>query len=199
MSSPHNFTEILASFRDGDPDAADQLLPAIYDQLHALAEAYMRQERPGHTLQATALVNEAYMRLVGQTCSNWEDQSHFLAVAAQAMRRILVDHAKARRRQKRGGDRERSPLDEVILTIDDRGLDVVAVDEALTQLAEIKPEYARLVEMRFFAGMTIDETAKALGTSTATVGRTWRVARAWLYDHLAKGDTKHGGGPSDVE
>ena len=102
MSSPHDITEILANIRDGDPDAAGQILPAIYDELHALAEAYMRQERPGHTLQATALVNEAYVRLVGQSFSNCEDQTHFLAVAAQAMRRILVDHAKAHRRQKRG-------------------------------------------------------------------------------------------------
>ena len=198
MSSPHDITKILANVRDGDPDAAGQILPVIYDQLHALAEAYMRQERPGHTLQPTALVNEAYVRLVGQTSSNWEDQTHFLAVAAQAMRRILVDYAKARRRKKRGGDREREPIDEMNLLSEDREVDVLALDDALIRLAEVNPEYARVVEMRFFAGMTIDETARVLGTSTAGVGRAWRSARAWLYRELTKGDTEHGGSLTDV-
>ncbi len=199
MSLPHDITGILAKAREGDPDAAGYLLPIVYDELHALAQAYMRHERPGHTLQATALVNEAYMRLVGQSCSNWEDQTHFMAVAAQAMRRILVDHAKARRRQKRGGRRERTPLEEVVLTAEDRNVDVLALDDVLTRLAAVNPEHARLVELRFFAGMTIEETARALSVSTASVERTWRTARAWLYQQLTIGDTQAEGSSADAE
>jgi RNA polymerase sigma factor (TIGR02999 family) len=176
-----------------------RLLPIIYEELHALAQAYMRQERPDHTLQPTALLNEAYVRLVGQPASNLKDHTHFLAVAARTMRQVLVDHARRHRCNKRGGDRQRSPLEEVVLMTENRAVDVLALDDALSELATVNPDHVRVVELRFFAGLTIDETARALGMSTATVERAWQSARAWLYRQLTKGDTQHGGGHAHVE
>jgi RNA polymerase sigma factor (TIGR02999 family) len=166
----------------------DQLLPLVYDGLRALAEELMQQERPGHTLQATALVHEAYLKLVDQKRAQWQDRAHFFAVAAQAIRRILVDHARSHDRAKRGGGRVQLTLNEELAATYDEVVDVVALDEALTKLADSHPQHARIVEMRFFAGLTIEETAAVLGMSARTVDRHWRFARAWLYRTLSGDD-----------
>lgn len=199
MSPPDNIGETPANGRDGDPDALGRLSPLVYKELHSLAEAYMRQERTDHTLQPTALIHEAYLRLAGEESGNWQNRAHFFAVAAQAMRQILVNHAKHRHRAKRGGGRKREPFRETLLFWEGQGLDLVALDEALAQLAAINPEHARLVELRFFGGLTIQETAEVLGISTAGVERHWRSARAWLYRRLTKGDTRPGGRHRDGE
>jgi len=171
--------------RDGDSRAADQLLPLVYDRLRALAQEMMQQERPGHTLQATALVHEAYLKLVDQARAQWRDRAHFFAVAAQAIRRILVDHARGRGRAKRGGGRAGLTINEELAATYDEVVDVAALDEALAKLAESHPQHARITEMRFFAGLTIEESAAVLGMSTRTVDRHWRYARAWLYRALS--------------
>jgi len=186
---PKNAESGPAGKGDGEGRGVDTLLPEAYEELHTLAEGYMRQERPDHTLRPTALINEAYMRLAGRESARWKDRSQFLAVAAQAMRRVLVDHAKYHQRKKRTGDRKRMPLHDTMLLCEERNIDVLALDEALSDLQTINPEHARLVELRFFAGLTIEETAKTLGVSTSSVERTWRCARAWLFRRLSKGDT----------
>lgn len=166
---------------------ADQLFPQAYEQLHTLAEGYMRRERADHTLRPTALINEAYLRLGNEKAAPWNDRSHFMAIAAQAMRRVLVDHAKAHRRQKRSGGRNRVPLHETMVLARDHPVDLLALDEALTELAKLEPEHARIIELRFFGGLTGDETAAALGISPSGVDRGWRAARAWLFKKLGKG------------
>ena len=158
----------------------------------------MRQERTDHTLQPTALIHEAYLRLARRESVHWENRAHFLAAAAQAMRRILVDHGKHHGRAKRGGARKKTPFHETLLLCQGPTPDLLALDEALAQLAQINPERARLVELRFFAGLTIHETAEVLGVSTASVERHWRCARAWLYHRLTKGDTQAAGGDEDA-
>mgnify|MGYP000917583940 CR=1 FL=1 len=187
MSS--DITGLLKRLSDGDSRAVDLLLPVIYDELRGLAGAYLRRESPGHTLQTTALVHEAYLKLVGQEAARYQSRAHFFAVAAQAMRRILVNHARDRGRLKRGGDRGRVDLQEsaVVAPQDGEGPDLVALDEALTRLAERDERKARTVEMRFFAGMTVEETAEALGVAPATVKRDWEFARAWLQRELSRG------------
>ena len=166
----------------------DQLLPLVYDRLRALAQELMQQERPGHTLQATALVHEVYLKLVDQKRAQWQDRAHFFAVAAQAIRRILVDHARGHGRAKRGGGRAKITLNEELAVTYDGVVNVIALDEALAQLAESHPQHARITEMRFFAGLTIEESAAVLGMSTRTVDRHWRYARAWLYRTLSEDD-----------
>ena len=187
-----DLTELLASLdRDGGqstPSAAD-LFPRVYKELRRLAATYLKRERPGQTLQATALVNEAYLRLVDQKRVQWRGRTHFFAVAAQAMRRILVDHARARLREKRGGDLERVTFIEGVLpdAANDCGLeDVVALDEALTKLAALDPRQARLVEQRFFGGLSIEEAAAELGISKRTAEGDWTHARAWLNRALTE-------------
>jgi RNA polymerase sigma factor (TIGR02999 family) len=182
--------------RDGDSRAADQLLPMVYDRLRALAQELMQQERPGHTLQATALVHEAYLKLVDQQRAQWQDRAHFFAVAAQAIRRILVDHARGHGRAKRGSGRAKLTLNEELAATYDEVVDVVALDDALAQLAEGHPQHARITEMRFFAGLTIEESAAVLGMSTRTVDRHWRYARAWLYRALSGDD---GNSPTEAD
>ena len=185
MDEPEDLTQLLAAARDGDHRAADRLLPHVYDELKALAGALMREERSEHTLQATALVHEAYLKLVDQTRVQWRDRAHFFAVAAQAMRRVLVDHARTRRRAKRRGERVRLVLQDELMASYDRQVDLIALDEALAQLASSQPEHARIVEMRFFAGLTVDEVAAVLDVTTRTVERKWRFARAWLRQALS--------------
>jgi RNA polymerase sigma factor (TIGR02999 family) len=182
--------------REGDSRATDQLLPLVYDRLRALAQELMQQERPGHTLQATALVHEGYLKLVDQQRAQWQDRAHFFAVAAQAIRRILVDHARGRGRAKRGGAGAKLTLNEELAATYDEVADVVALDDALVQLAESHPQHARITEMRFFAGLTIEESAAVLGMSTRTVDRHWRYARAWLYRALSGDD---GDSPTEVD
>lgn len=183
-------TRILLAAGNGDPIAAEQLLPLVYDELRQLASLQLRRERPGHTLQPTALVHEAWLRLVDQTHVEWQNRAHFLAVAATAMRRILVNHAKARASLKRGGDgwdRLRVPLDDLVDSLSHH-VDLAALDESLTRLAELDPQQARIVEMRFFGGLTVEEIAKSLELSPRTVHRDWAMARAWLRGELLKGD-----------
>ena len=182
---PGQITQVLLELRRGESRAADKLLTLVYDQLRALAQRYLSQERPGHTLQPTALVHEAYIRLVGE--ADWEDRAHFFAVAARAMRRILVDHARTRAAAKRGGLEQRRPI-EVAETCAARPDEyVVALDEALTTLAGVDPELARLVELRFFGGLSVEETAEVLDVSTRTVKRHWTVARGWLHRAISEG------------
>ena len=180
---------LLRAWSGGDQSALETLTPVVYSELHRLARRYMRRERPGHSLQATALVNEAYMRLVGYTRMRWQDRAHFFAVAAQVMRRILVEHAR-RHNLKRGGDVPHVSLDEAVLVGADDDVDLVALDDAMTALARLDPRKAQVVEMRFFGGLSVDETAEVLGVSPVTVKRDWRAAKAWLYRELAGGTTE---------
>jgi RNA polymerase sigma factor (TIGR02999 family) len=179
-------TQLLADLQDGRPDAASQLIPLVYDELHRLARGQMRQERSDHTLQATALVHEAYLRLVNHPQRTWQNRAHFIAVAAQVMRRILVDYARARRTSKRGNAPLKVPLEEPLLFTEEQSDDLVSLDEALERLAQFDQRQSRVVELRFFGGLTADETAEVLGISSKTVKRDWTVARAWLHREVRK-------------
>jgi RNA polymerase sigma factor (TIGR02999 family) len=182
-------TRILSAIERGDQQAADQLLPLVYEELRKLAAQRLAQEKPGQTLQATALVHEAYLRLLNPDHGqDWNSRGHFFAAAAEAMRRILVDNARRKRRPKHGGDQKRVPLDAVALPIEDRFHDLLALDEALTKFAGREPLKAELVKLRYFAGLSVDEAAACLGISAITAKRYWAVARAWLYDALSDGE-----------
>ena len=185
----HRVTQLLVRWREGDPHALDELMPLVYKELRRLAAHYMRGERPGHTLQTSALVNEAYLRLAGHEEIQWQDRAHFFAVAAQAMRRILVDHARRRDNLKRGGGALRVALDDdAVIVSAGRVAEVVALDEALARLAEVAPRKSQLVELRFFGGLSIEETAEVLGVSPGTVMRDWTFAKAWLRREIAGGE-----------
>jgi len=175
---------LLRAWSDGDQRALAQLTPIVYAELRRLAHRYMKRERVGHSLQTTALVNEAYMRLVDYKRMDWQDRAHFLAVSAQAMRRILVDHAR-RRNPKRGADVEHVPLEDTAVICPDRSSDFVALDDALKALAERAPRKAKVVELRFFGGLSVEETAEVLRVSPITVMREWKSAKAWLYRDIA--------------
>jgi RNA polymerase sigma-70 factor, ECF subfamily len=181
-------TEFLRAWSDGDRAALDSLTPIVYDELHRLARRYMKGERPGHSLQTTALVNEAYMRLVDYKRMNWQNRAHFFAVSAQLMRRILVDHAR-RHNLKRGGDILHVSLDETAMVGSERAADLVALDDAMNLLAKLDPRKVQVVEMRFFGGLSVEETAEILKVSAVTVMRDWSTAKAWLYRELAGGTT----------
>ena len=187
-SAPGAVTAELAAWGRGEPGAADRLLELVYPELHRIAARQMRREREGHTLQPTAVVHEAYLKLVDQSRVDWQNRGHFFAVAAQAMRRLLVDHARGRARDKRGGGATlveiESPAGEAALAVPARNLDVLALDQALERLAGLDPAQARLVELRFFGGLSVEEAAEALGISTATAGRDFRSARAFLAREL---------------
>jgi RNA polymerase sigma factor (TIGR02999 family) len=180
-------TLLLDELSAGRREALDELLPLVYHDLRRLAARALRRERRGHTLQATALAHEAYLRLVDQRAARWQNRAHFLAVAAQAMRRILVDHARRQGRAKRGGDRERVPVEDAALASEPRAVDLLALDEALGRLAALDARQARIVELRFFGGLSVEETAEVLGTSPGTVARDWTHAKAWLHDALSQG------------
>ena len=175
-------TRILSAIEQGDPSAAEQLLPLVYDELRTLAAQKLAQEIPGQTLQATALVHEAYLRLVGD--QQFSNRGHFFAAAAEAMRRILVEQARKRARLKRGGDRQRLDLDALQLSVPEVGDELLALDEALTDFAHKHPDKAALVNLRFFAGLTVDEAAQSVGISPSTADRHWTFARAWLYRRI---------------
>ena len=183
-------TSLLVAWSDGDEAALASLVPRVYAELHRLAHHYMRAERPGRTLQTTALVNEAYLRLVDTSRVRWESRAHFLAVAAQAMRRILVDAARARGAKKRGGAVSHVPLDEAVVTAPVRGAELVALDAALTALAKVDRRKGQVVELRYFGGLTAEETAEVLHVSPETVQRDWRVAKLWLLRELAEGSDR---------
>lgn len=174
-------TQLLIGYSKGDRSALDEMLPLVYDELKRLASYYLNREREGHTLQTTALVHEAYLRLVDQQQVNWKNRSQFLGLAAEMMRRILVNHARDRAVQKRGGDAKRVSLSLVGESRDQPDIDLIALDQALSQLSELDIRKGRIVELKFFGGMTTEETAEVLGISTATVEREWNHARAWLY------------------
>jgi RNA polymerase sigma-70 factor (ECF subfamily) len=184
---PADVTRLLRAWSQGDEDALQKLIPVVYQELRRLAHRYMNRERADHTLETTALVHEAYQRLIDTPQVGWQDRTHFLAVCAQLMRRILVDHARSRRYLKRGGGIRMVPLDEALVAARDRGRDLVALDEALTALAAIDSRKSRVVELRFFGGLTMDETAAVLHVSPDTVLRDWKLAKVWLLHELAGG------------
>jgi RNA polymerase sigma-70 factor, ECF subfamily len=186
-SDPQSVTELLVAWSNGDQTALESLTPLIYGELHRLARRYMRHENPGHTLQTTALVNEAYLRLVKQKQANWQNRAHFFAVSAQAMRHILVDMARGRSRLRHGGDAPHVSLDEALVFSEGRAAELIALDDALTALARLDERKSRVVEMRFFAGLSTEETAEVLKVSPATVEREWKRAKAWLYCELNGG------------
>jgi RNA polymerase sigma factor (TIGR02999 family) len=188
-----NVTALLAEASGGDQSAMERLVSAVYPELRAIAASYLRRERPGHTLQPTALVNEAYMRLVDQRRVTWQNRAHFFSIAASLMRRILVDHARAKRADKRAGSQTRVTFDDARIPAAERDVDLVALDDALSDLTAKDPDLARLVELRYFAGLTTKETAEVLGVSTSTVEREWVAARAWLYRALTKGTAEETG------
>jgi RNA polymerase sigma-70 factor, ECF subfamily len=179
---------LLRAWSDGDREALDRLTPIVYDELHRLAQRYMKRERPGHSLQTTALVNEAYMRLVDYKGMQWQNRAHFFAVSAQLMRRILVEHAR-RHNLKRGGGVQHVSLEETALVGGDQSADLVALDDAMNALALLDPRKAQVVEMRFFGGLSVEETAEVLKLSSVTVMRDWSTAKAWLYRELTGGTT----------
>lgn len=182
-------TCLLGQAADGDHSAADRLLPLVYDQLRAVANQRMAAETASHTLQATALVHEAFLRLIGPRHVPWQSQAHFYAAAAEAMRRILVDHARAKKRMKRGGkDRQRAILNVLDLATTENSEEILALDEALRRLEQQEPEAAAVVRLRFFAGLSVDQTAQALDLSPRTVDRRWKFARAWLFRELENDD-----------
>jgi RNA polymerase sigma-70 factor (ECF subfamily) len=184
-SASGDVTELLHSWANGDPQALERLLPLIYQELKHVAAQQLRRERADHTLDPTALVHELYFRLVDQQRANWHNRAHFFGIAAQLMRRILVDHARARLTRKRGGSALMVTLSSAIEEQDEaQVIDVLAIHEALERLAIIDPEHVRIVELRYFAGLTVEETAELLGRSPRTVKREWRVAKAWLYREL---------------
>jgi RNA polymerase sigma factor (TIGR02999 family) len=179
-------TRLLGRLRSGDAGASDQLMPLIYDELRRIAGVQMRRERPGHTLQSTAVVHEAYLRLMGEQDLDWQNRAHFFAIAAKTMRRVLLDYARQRRAGKRGGERaQKVDLEAALLIADDKLDDVVAMDELLGRLQEMDPQQARIVELRFFAGLNVEETAEVMGISETTVKREWRSAKAWIHGNVA--------------
>jgi len=182
--SSQEITQMLLAWSDGDQAALEKLTPLVYAELRRLAKGYMFGERPGHTLQTTALINEAYMRLIDWKNVRWQGRAHFFGVAAQVMRRILVDFARSRHYAKRGGAAQQVSLDEAVTVHEDRSAELIALDEALKSLAEIDPRKSQVVELRFFGGLNAKETAEALKVSQRTVEREWNSARAWLYREL---------------
>lgn len=186
--SPKEVTQLLIDWGKGDQAALDKLLPLVDEELRRLAGRYMRRESPGHTLQTSALVNEAYLRLIEQKSVNWQNRAHFFGIAAQLMRRILVDHARRRQYAKRGGGAQKAPLDEAAMAPQERAAELVALHEALTQLAAMDERKGRIVEMKFFGGLTTEEVAEVLKVTPRTIEREWRKAKAWLHHAISKGE-----------
>jgi RNA polymerase sigma factor (TIGR02999 family) len=184
--SPQDITQLLQAWSDGDPGALEKLTPLVYQELRRLARRYMAGERPGHTLQVTALVHEAYLKLIGSKQPHWQNRAHFFAVSAQMMRRILVDWARSRQYQKRQGTACQVPLEEACVIAEERRADLVALDEALTALAQIDQRKSQLVELRFFGGLSVEETAEVLRISPRRVLREWGLAQTWLYRELSR-------------
>jgi RNA polymerase sigma factor (TIGR02999 family) len=185
--NPKQVTQLLIAWSSGHEEALTELMPVVYAELRRLAGHYLRRERPDHTLQPTALVHEAYLRLIDQTSVRWQNRAHFFGIAANLMRQILVNHALSHKAAKRGGTEVKLPLDEAVGVAKQQGVDLVALDEALSRLAVLDPQQGRIVELRFFGGLTIEEAAEVLRISPATVKREWATAKAWLHCSLTKG------------
>jgi RNA polymerase sigma factor (TIGR02999 family) len=185
---PSRVTQLLEKLAPGDRHAEEQLFADVYTELRALAVRYLRRERKSHTLQPTALVHEAYLKLVGQTCVDWQGRAHFLAFAAQAMRQILVDHARRHRAAKRGGNRHRITLDDNLVIESNCNVDLLALEDALSKLTKLGPRQAQMVELRFFGGLSIAEVAKVMAISKRSVEREWTMVRAWLRRELVRSD-----------
>jgi RNA polymerase sigma factor (TIGR02999 family) len=193
---PGEVTSLLNRVAAGDQEAAAELVPLVYEELRRLAACCLQRERPGHTLQPTALVHEAYIKLTAQRNARWQSRAHFFAVASQAMRRILVDYARTQQRIRRGGKQEKVSFNEVLLVSHDRTEELLAVNKSLSRLEKLDPRQGRVVELRYFGGLTVDEVAEVLGISSKTVMREWNVARAWLYGDLKE---RHGDDAEQVE
>jgi RNA polymerase sigma factor (TIGR02999 family) len=185
---------MLVNWSNGDKSALDELLPLVYDELRRQAAAYLRREAPGHTLQATALVNEAFLRMIDQTQVTWQNRAHFFGAAANLMRQILIQHVRAKHAEKRGGEAQKLYLDEVSGLADsltkEQNLDLIALDDALNDLAQVAPQQGRVVELRYFGGLSIEETAEVLGISPATVKREWTMAKAWLHREISRNSSQ---------
>jgi RNA polymerase sigma factor (TIGR02999 family) len=188
--SPQDVTELLLDWSNGNQAALDKLMPLVYQELHRLAHQYMARERPEHTLQTSALLNEAYLRLVDQKNVRWQNRAQFFGIAAKLMRQILVDHAKQRHRAKRGGHARQIPLDEAVIVSPDRTAEMMALDEALESLATVDQRKSQILELRFFGGLSIEETAEVLGVSPGTVMRDWTLAKAWLQIEMTRDNQK---------
>lgn len=187
-TGPQQITQLLLAWGEGDERALGELMPLVYDELRKVAARHLRRMRPGQTLQTTALVNEAYLRLIDSSRVRWQNRAHFFAVSAQLMRRILVDFARQRQNLKRGGGAQQVSLDEGMVIAPERGADLIALDDALNRLASLNARQAQVVELRYFGGLSEEETAEALGVSLRTVQRDWNLARLWLYRELQQGD-----------
>jgi RNA polymerase sigma-70 factor (ECF subfamily) len=187
--SQHEITQLLRAWSEGRERAPERLMPLVYDELHRLAKVYMARERPGHTLQATALVHEAYLRLIDASEANWQDRAHFFAMCAQLMRRILVDWARSHGSLKRGGDKQTVQLEEALVVAPEAEVDLVRLDDALKALESFDARKSRVVELRFFGGLSVEETAAVLKVSVETVMRDWRLAKSWLRRELNPGET----------
>jgi RNA polymerase sigma factor (TIGR02999 family) len=185
-SSPQEITRLLFDWSRGDKSALDKLTPLVYAELRQIARYQMSKERPGHTLQATALINEAYLKIATQGDSDWQSRAHFFAACAQVMRHILIDHARTHARDKRGGGAAHVSLDEAAMSVEEQAADFIALDEALRALEALDPQKGRIIELRYFGGLSVEEVAEILKISPATVGREWRRAKAWLYRELQK-------------
>jgi RNA polymerase sigma-70 factor, ECF subfamily len=187
VPNSEQITGLLKDWSEGNQAAFDQLMPLVYDELHRQAARYLRKERAGHTLQTTALIHEAYLKLLGHTQIEWQNRTHFFALASTAMRRILVDYARERNREKRGGSRENVPLDEGLqISANEKSVDLIALDEALERLEKLDARQARVVELRYFSGLSLDQTAEVLGVSRATVRSDWSFAKVWLLRELSR-------------
>lgn len=186
METSHDVTRLLLEWSDGSSEALDELMPLVFRELQLIAHRYLQRESESHTLQTTALVNEAYLKLIDQNRVRWQNRAHFFGVAAQAMRRILIDHARQHLAEKRGGNVERVSIDAGLIDIsDEKASNLIELDAALKKLAKLVPNHSRLVELRYFGGLSVEETAEVLGVSESTVIRQWRLARAWLYQEIA--------------
>ena len=187
MENSEQITQLLNEWKDGNQAALDKLMPLVYEELRQQASRYLRKERSNHTLQTTALIHEAYLKLIGINEIEWQNRNHFFAIASTAMRRILVDHARERKREKRGGNAENLPLDEALqISSNEKSVDLIALDEALNRLAKFDERQAKVVELRYFSGLSNDETAEVLGVSNATVRLDWNLAKAWLKNEITK-------------
>lgn len=187
MDQTQQITVLLREWSEGKREAFNELLPLVYDELHKQAKRYLRKENPNHTLQTTALIHEVYLKLVEQKSVDLQNRTHFFAIAANAMRQILVDHARTKHRDKRGGDEVKLPLDEAFqIAVDEKDVDLIALDEALSRLEKIDEQQTRVVELRYFSGLSLEETAEALNISRATAARDWSIAKAWLHRELTR-------------